>query len=138
MKEYEYMIIAIDEVICHDVAGIICVENYFDCYFPNGFRKVFDLFSDFREEYKDNKEKYQYEESLMETVKFQRRCRELREMILAKFIDELKKINLEIDYGNKVKEYLLQMDKEDIQTTDMYLRIYPLLMLLIREKEEQV
>lgn len=139
MHDYEHMMLAIDELISHNVAGIICMENYKNCYFPNGFRKVFDSFCEIREDYEKNREKYLNEESeIIERTKFQAQCREKKEKLLRDFIDELKEIDSEIDYEKEVKEYYITLEQEDVQTPEMYLSIYPYLISLIREKEEKV
>ncbi len=139
MQDYEHMIVAIDELICHNVAGIICMENYKDCYFPNSFKKVFDLFCEIRKEYEENKGKYLDESaSDMEKIKFQMRCRRKKEELLKAFICELKVIDSEIDYEGELKEYYNALEQEDVQTPEMYLSVYPFLISLIREREEKV
>ncbi|MBD5503163.1 MAG: hypothetical protein HDR09_05250 [Lachnospiraceae bacterium] len=139
MSDFEHMIIAIDELISHNVAGIICMENYRNCYFPNGFRKVFDSFCKIREDYEKNRERYSGEETgIIERAKFQTYCREEKERLLGKFINELKGINSEIDYEEAVKNYYIALEQEDVQTLEMHLSIYPYLISLIREKEEKV
>lgn len=139
MSDYEHMIIAIDEVISHNVAGIICMENYKNCYFPNGFRKVFDSFCEIREDYEKNREKYLDEKTgFIERTKFQTHCRGEKERLLSEFINELKGINSEIDYEEAVKNYYIALEQEDVQTPEMYLSIYPFLISLIRENEEKV
>lgn len=137
MRDYEHMIMAIDELICHNVAGIICMENYKNCYFPNGFRKVFDSFCEIREEYESNRPNY-LDEGLEDIGKagFQALCRERKEELLRQFILELKAINSDIDYEAEVRKYYCTLDKEDVQTSEMYLTVYPFLISIIREKEE--
>lgn len=139
MRDYEHMLVALDEVISHDVAEIICMENYKDCYLPKGFRKVFDLFCEYREDYESNKDKYQNEETKeMEFIKFQASCRIRKEEHLKKFVDELKSIEPDINYEAEIERYQECIEQEDTQTQEMYLSIYPLLISLIRKKEEEV
>lgn len=139
MRDYEHMIVAIDELISHNVSGIICMENYQNCYFPNGFRKVFDSFCKIREDYEKKREKYLDEKTeIIERAKFQAKCREEKEILLRKYIDELKAIDPEINYEEEVKNYYITLEQEDVQTPEMYLSIYPFLISLIREKEEKV
>lgn len=139
MQEYEHMIIAIDELICHNVAGIICMENYKNCYFPNGFRKVFDSFCEMREDYEKNQSEYldrDYED--IRKAGFQALCRKKKEELLKNFIAELKAINPEINYEEAVRSYYSALEEEDVQTPEMYLAVYPYLISLLREKEEGV
>ncbi len=137
MQDYEHMIIAIDEFICHNVAGIICMENYKNCYFPNGFRKVFDSFCELRKDYEENRLEYldqEYED--IRKAGFQAVCKKKKEELLREFIRELKAINAEIDYEEAVRNYYSVLEQEDVQTPEMYLAVYPYLISLIREKEE--
>lgn len=139
MRDYEHMLVALDEVISHDVAGIICMENYKDCYLPRGFRKVFDLFCEYWEDYESNKDKYQNEETKeMEFIKFQASCRIRKEEHLKKFVDELRDIEPAINYEAEIERYQECIEQEDTQTQEMYLSLYPLLISLIRKKEEEV
>lgn len=139
MKDYEHMIVALDELISHDVAGIICMENYKNCSFPNGFRKIFDSFCEVRAEYEKNGKQYA-DETLenIEKAKFQARCREKKEDLLRAFIGELKAIDPELDYESEVMKYYAALEQEDVQTPEMYLSLYPYLISLIRAKEESV
>lgn len=139
MNEYEFMMLAVDEVISHDIAAVICMENYKNCYLPRGFRKAFDLFCELRKGYEQNKEILQDEEKeTMAVARLQTECRIKREEILSKFILELKNIEPEIDYEKAIEQYLSKMGQEDIQTIEMQLMMYPYLISLIREREEKV
>jgi len=139
MRDYELMVVAIDEVISHDIAGIICMENYKNCYFPKGFRKVFDLFCKFWRDYEENKKELENEESQeLEFAKYQAKCRYEKEQILRNFVDELKAIDADIDYEAEIRRYMEHLEKQDVQTQEMYISVYPLLISLIREKEEKV
>lgn len=137
MQDYDFMLTAIDEVISHEVAGVICMENYKSCYFPNGFRRIFDLFCEFWAEYEEKREKFQNKETQkLEFLNFQAECRIKREKILEDFVKELKKIESEIDYEAEIKNYKIALSETDIQNSEMNLSIYPLLISLIRKKEE--
>ncbi|MCM1288724.1 MAG: hypothetical protein NC240_10475 [Clostridium sp.] len=137
MKDYEHMMIALDEYISHNVAAVICIENYHDKSIPKAFRNIFDVFSLYRKDYEENTEKYE-KGCAEDKIQFQMRCREKREDMLKWFIEELKEINSDIDYEQVIAKYLDDLDNEDIQTPEMYLDIYPMLISLIRKKEEEV
>lgn len=139
MKEYEFMMLAVDEIISHDIAAVICMENYKNCYLPRGFRKAFDLFCEFRMDYERNKDEMQNEEKERMTVaKLQAECRLRRQEILKGFILDLKHIDSAIDYKDEIKRYFCKMEQEDVQTMEMQLLMYPYLISLIREREEKV
>lgn len=137
MKDYEHMMIAIEEFISHDIAATICIENYYGKSIPKSFRNVFDIFSLYREDYEQNKERY--ENSSMDCkIQFQMRCRKKKEEMLGWFLKELEKINSDIDFGQQVANYLNDLEAENIQTSEMTLDIYPMLISLIRNNEEEV
>lgn len=139
MRDYELMLMAIDEVISHDIAGIICMENYKNCYFPNGFRKAFELFCEFWKDYEANKEQLEGAQSQdMSVVKYRAKCCKKREDILKNYVEELKEIDSSIDYEIELQRYMKLLEEQDVQTQEMYLSVYPLLISLIREKEEKV
>ncbi|MDE7018773.1 MAG: hypothetical protein K2P65_14600 [Lachnospiraceae bacterium] len=115
------------------------MENYKNCYFPNGFRKVFDSFCKIRNEYEANQEKYEMKETeAIEKIRFQAQCREKKEELLKSFIEELKGINSEINYIEEIEKYYKTLEQEDVQTLEMHLSIYPYLISRVREKEEMV
>lgn len=58
--------------------------------------------------------------------------------MLGFFLEELEKINPEIDFEQEVAGYLKDLDNEDIQTSEMTLDLYPMLISLIRKREEEV
>lgn len=137
MKDYEHMMIAIEEFICHDIAAIICVENYHGKSIPKAFRNVFDIFSLYREDFEQNKERYE-NDSLDDKIQFQMRCRKKKEEMLGWFLKEMEKISPNIDFKQEVARYLKDLDDEDIQTSEMTLDIYPMLISLVRKNEEEV
>lgn len=139
MQDYEHMVLAIDELISHRVSGIICMESCRNCYFPKGFRKVFDSFCEIRRDYEENREKYLDEKKeMVERARFEARCRQEKERILTSFIDELKKLAPDIDFSEKVRNYYCALEQEDVQTPEMYLSVYPFLASLVSAKEERV
>lgn len=137
MKDYEHMMIAIEEFICHDIAAVICVENYHGKSIPKAFRNVFDLFSLYRKDFEENKEEYE-NDSVDGEIQFRMRCRRKKEEMLGFFLEELEKINPEIDFEQEVAGCLKDLDNEDIQTSEMTLDLYPMLISLIRKREEEV
>ncbi len=139
MKDYEHMVLAIDELISHRVSGIICMESCRSCYFPKGFRKVFDSFCEIRKDYEDNQEIYSDESmEMVEQTRFQAYCRQEQAEILNNFIKELEELAPEIDFREEARNYYCALEQEDVQTPEMYLSVYPFLASLISTKEERV
>ncbi|OUQ47669.1 hypothetical protein B5E64_01550 [Drancourtella sp. An12] len=138
MKEYEYIVLATNEVFSHMITSTICLENYLNDSAEEAFRKVFVMFNQFREDYKKNMEKAGDSSAVeIETARFKTKCRVKREAVLKSFINELKEIDNEIDYDNEVRKYYNRIEKEDVETLEMQLMIYPYLMSLVRKKEEE-
>lgn len=134
MKEYEYIVLATDEVFSHIISSVICLENYFNDSIEDSFRNVFTMFNEIREDYKRHSQNDDNEK--IEFAKFSTKCRCKREEILESYIEELKGIDNSINYDDKVKEYYNNIENEDVETLEMQLMIYPYLLSLVRQKEE--
>lgn len=52
MKEYEYIVLATDEIFSHMISSIICLENYYNECIDNSFRNIFVEFNELRQDYK--------------------------------------------------------------------------------------
>lgn len=134
MEEYEYIVLATDEFISHFVAKTICLENYNDeTDYSDDFKKIFKFFKALRCDYK---ERYSGDICEIDISRLKTEFRFKREEILQEFILELSKIDDSIDYKSKVKEYFEQIEKEDVETLEMQLMVYPYLISLLRNKEE--
>lgn len=136
MKEYEYIVLATNEIFSHMITSIICLENYYNETIDDGFRKVFKYFNELRTDFKEHVNSSNNENQQMELAKCRFRCRCKREEMLESYILELKEIDDSIDYEGKVKEYFCRIEKEDVETLEMQLMIYPYLLSLVRKNEE--
>lgn len=136
MKNYEHMMIAVEECLCHEIAAAICLENYRGKSLPKAFQKAFEMFSEYRKDFEQNQKRYE-KDSVDDRIRFQMKCRKQREEILDGFLKDLKAIRADIDYGQEVKRYLEKLDKENVQTPEMVIGLYPMLITQIRKKEEK-
>lgn len=137
MKEYEYIVLATDEIFSHMVSSVICLENYYNESIDNSFRNIFAAFNELRGEYKEHiYANSDADDDTMENAKFRMKFRHKREKILRSYIQELRFIDDSIDYDAKVREYYDTIEKEDVETLEMQLMVYPYLLSLIRKKEE--
>lgn len=137
MKEYEYIVLATDEIFSHMVSSVICMENYYNETIGNSFRKIFAAFNELRSEFKAHtRVNSEPEDDAMENAKYCMKFRHKREEILRSYIEELKFIDNSIDYDDKVREYYDNIEKEDVETLEMQLMVYPYLLSLIRKNEE--
>lgn len=137
MKEYEYIVLATDEIFSHMISSIICLENYYNECIDNSFRNIFVEFNELRQDYKKNVDAGLHDgEQKMQLAKYKMRCRHKREEILESYIAELKEIDDSIDYVEHVRDYYKKIEKEDVETLEMQLMLYPYLLSLVRKNEE--
>lgn len=137
VKEYEYIVLATNEIFSHMISSVICLENYYNQNIDNSFRNIFRFFNELREDYKVHiASEVDVDGERMQLAKFRTRCRYKREEILTSFIEELKELDNSINYDDKVREYYDRIQKEDVETLEMQLMIYPYLMSLVRKNEE--
>ena len=134
MKEYEYIVLATNEIFSHMLSSVICLESYYNICLDNSFRNIFATFNDLRNDYQQHV-KDDIEETL-KSAKFKMKCRYKREEVLRSYIDELKEIDNSIDYDTEIRDYYSRIEKEDVETLEMQLMVYPYLISLIRKKEE--
>ena len=52
MKEYEYIVLATDEIFSHMIKSVICLENYHRDNLNGVFRNIFAMSNGLREDYK--------------------------------------------------------------------------------------
>ncbi len=135
MKEYEYIVLATNEIFSHMISSVICLENYYNESIDNSFRNIFAAFNELRDDYKEHMSMAGDDER-MQLAKFRMRCRHKREEILESYIEELKELDNSIDYDDKIREYYGRIEKEDVETLEMQLMIYPYLLSLVRKNEE--
>lgn len=137
MKEYEYIVLATDEIFSHMISSIICLENYYNESIDDSFRNIFVEFNELRQDYKKNVDAGLHDgEQKMQLAKYKMRCRHKREEILESYIAELKEIDDSIDYVERVRDYYKKIEKEDVETLEMQLMLYPYLLSLVRKNEE--
>lgn len=137
MKEYEYIVVVTNEIFSHLISSTICLENYFNESIDDSFRNLFTYFNEVRKDYKKNiGENSQGGSEKLDVAKVTARCRYMREKILESYIKELEKIDESINFREKTAEYYKKIEKEDVETLEMQLMIYPYLLTLIRNNEE--
>lgn len=134
MGEYEYIVLATDEILSHFVAKTICLENYNDeISYSEDFKLVFKMFGNLKQDYD---KRYCNSTEIMDVAKIKAEFRLRREEILKDFILNLSEIDGSIDFASKAKEYFNRIENEDVETLEMQLMVYPYLISLLRNKEE--
>lgn len=137
MKEYEYMVLATDEIFSHIITSVICIENYTRWDLSGAFRNLFSMYNELREEYlalKENQEKVPEE---IQDAQLILKSRQKREEIIESYIVELEAINPSINYRQLLSELYQRMDQEDTEDLEMQLMVYPYLLSQIRKEEER-
>ncbi len=136
MKEYEYIVLAIDEIFSHMITSVICLENYKRDDLSGVFRNVFKMFNELREDYKQlSNDSQNVPEDILD-AQLKTKCRYKREEIFDGFIKEMQNIDETIDYKKKILDFYTDLENEDVETLEMQLMVYPYLLSIVREKEE--
>ena len=138
MKEYEYIVLATNEILSHLISSAICLENYFNESIDDSFKHVFSYFNELRLDYKNNvsKKSGDIEDESLSVARATARCRYKREEILESYIKELELIDPSINFKEETLKYYKDIEAEDVETLEMQLMIYPYLLSLIRNNEE--
>lgn len=136
MKEYEYIVLATNEYLSHLVAATICMENYHSGEnFSEFFKKLFFMFDELRNDFSKRYTSSEDDEILIAKAKTEFRIS--RENALKNLINDLNSINNSIDYKEEIKKYMELIEKEDVETLEMQIMLYPHMISLIRNTEER-
>lgn len=124
MKEYEFIVSAIEEVMSDRLIALICLENYGVQSQPDGYRALFDQYGTLQEQYKECIIADCSEELSEERInEFKLKWEKEREEMFKSFIKDL---NAEAvaEYRSKYEKML---SEEEIQTLGKRIAIYPYL-----------
>lgn len=136
MKEYEYVIQALEEYLCDELTGVICTENYRNRSYEHGYRKLFVEYRKLHEDFEKNKERYiDTEQEQGAREEFKRQCRLKREDVFERFIKDIRSCS-EVDVNGYVEKYLEDLEKEEVQTVAKRICVYPYLVSVMRENKE--
>lgn len=133
MKEYEYIVIGIDEFLVDELVSVICQESYGGRHYPHGFRRIFDNFQALRENYYADKESLENGDPEEAVARLVRMCEKKRDGIKQKFLDFFKLNCEEIDVEGLEKEYTASLQGYDTVSTEKRVLFYPYLVKKIRE-----
>lgn len=137
MKEYEYVVLATDEIFSHIITSVICLENYARKDLSGAFRNLFSMYNKLRKEYQELKEKQNGIWEEIQDAQLILKSRLAREEIIESYIVELEKIVPDINYRELLTELYQRMEKEDTEDLETQLMIYPYLLSKIRKVEER-
>lgn len=129
MKEYEFIVQAIENDLCDQLTGVICRENYEVKPFSAGFRRIFDEYGRLHNEYAicSESERNTLVESYQKVWK--NKCQERIE----EFISDLREEQNAPDVEGLKNTFFNALSKEDVKTTEKKTFIYPYLVTKMRE-----
>lgn len=136
MKEYEYIVEALEGYLCDDLTGMICSENYRNKSYEYGYR---DLFSEYRKLHEDfcaNRERFadlSQEQSAREELQHQ--CEIKRKEILDEFLKDLK-VCTSADIKGSMDDYLQKLEAEEDKTVAKRICLYPYLVSVLRARRK--
>lgn len=81
MKEYEYIVLATDEIFSHMITSLICIENYKRSNLSDVFRSVFSMFNELRDDYRQVLKRSEGVDEEIINAQLKARCRCRREEV---------------------------------------------------------
>lgn len=132
MKEYEYIIEALEGYLCDELTGMICSENYRNKSYGHGYRKIFAEYRKLHEDFCANKEKYtdlSQEQSVRE--EFQHQCELKCKNIQIRFLNDIQACT-NADIKRSMDDYLKKLEEEEVKTTAKRICLYPYLVSVLR------
>ena len=140
MKEYEFIVTAIEEVLSDRLIALICLENYGIKSRPDGYRTLFDRYNTLQKEFKESIIPNCGDEISDEQKEiFELQWQVEREKMLNTFMNDLLKAESNIglnvqDIEEHKKKYEELLKDEDVQTLGKRIGIYPYLISSVYAK----
>lgn len=124
MKEYEFIIKAIEYYLSDQLVATICRESYEQVGRIGGFQNIFREYGKLHQIYslKDDKE----------LTLFLEQMEEMRMERLDSFVDDLAEEKNGLDINSLKDKYINELKKEDAQTVGKRVYIYPYLVEQMR------
>lgn len=138
MKEYEYILMGIEEYLSHYNSMAICVENYTGINFPNVFDEFFDKYVEMSNRYKSVVSK------MGNDISFEEKCffsvkRENDFKLFVNSICDMQKmssVDVNININGVIKEYIDVITGLKGCTLEDDLLLYPFIINKLRDGEE--
>lgn len=132
MKEYEYIVAALEGYLCDELTGVICSENYRNKSYEHGYRKIFIEYRNLHKEFYANRDKFSdlsQEQDVREELRHQCeiKCKDIQARFL-KDIQACTNVDLKISMDN----YLKKLEEEDTKTVAKRICLYPYLVSVLR------
>lgn len=134
MKEYEYIMEALEGYLCDELTCIICSENYRNISYEQGYRDLYLKYRKLHKDFEDNRTKFMdpsQEKSNKE--EFYHQCQKERETIRNRFQKDMRTC-VDFDIDVFANQYLSRLEEEEKRTTAKRICLYPYLVSVLREK----
>lgn len=138
MKEYEYIVAALEEYLCDELTGVICSENYRNKSYEHGYRQIFAEYRKLHEDYCANREKFAdltQEQSVR--AEFQHQCELKREEMRIEFFKDVQACT-DVDIKKFMDSYLSTLEQEEAKTVAKRICLYPYLVSVLRASRKGV
>lgn len=136
MKEYEYIIAALEGYLCDQLAGVICSENYRDRSYNAGYMTIFKEYWSLHEKYKNNCAQLEdptQEKKVQDDLQVY--CQKQREEICKCFLNDMQACvdDPNFDLTKSKDSYLEKLRAEDANILAKRVCLYPYLVSVMRE-----
>lgn len=132
MKEYEYIVEALERYLCDELTGVICSENYRNKSYEHGYRKIFLEYRRLHRDFCANREKFtdlSQEQGAIE--EFQRQCEMKSKDIQVRFLQDMQ-VCTDVDMKSFMDDYLKKLEDEEVKTVAKRICLYPYLVSVLR------
>jgi len=138
VKEYEYVVEALEGYLCDELTGVICSENYRNKSYGHGYRHIFVEYRKLHEDFCAHEEIFAdltQEKNVKE--EFQHQCEKKREDVRVRFFKDIQACT-KVDIEGFMDNYLKKLAEEDVKTTAKRICLYPYLVAVLRAKGGKV
>lgn len=137
MKEYEYIVKAVEGYLCDELTALICSENYRNRSYDIGYRKLFQRYQQLRTNFEEKREQFSDpDQETAVTEEFIRQCQENQQQVRSQFLEDIQ-LCTKSDMKGAMKDYLEELEAEEFQTVAKRLCLYPYLVSILREDDKK-
>ena len=137
MKEYEYVVKAVEGYLCDELTALICSENYRNISYDRGYRKLFNRYQELRADFEEKREQFSnpdHETAVTEEFKCQ--CQKNQQEVRSQFLKDIQ-LCTQADMKGEIKYYLEELEAEEFQTVAKRICLYPYLVSVFREHKKK-
>ncbi len=137
MKEYEYIVKAVEGYLCDELTCLICSENYRNKSYDSGYRTLFSNYQKLHESFIYNYKRYTdptQEASVTKEIDYLF-CKK-QQQAQSQFLTDIQACT-KIDMHCIAKHYLAVLEEEEMQTVAKRICLYPHLVSMFREQRKE-